>query len=504
MKILNTEQIRACDTYTIENEPIQSVDLMERASRQLARWIEKYISPSEQLLFLVGPGNNGGDALALARLLYKNGYSDLTVLILNISSKRSPDWQINETRLRELSKVALQELNENDSFPEILSNHTVIDGIFGSGLTRPLQGYWGDFINYVNQNAAETIAIDIPSGLFAESNKENSGAIIEASYTLTFQFPKLSFLLAENERFVGNWEVLDIKLHPDFIEQEPTSFYFLEADEMQGILKSRSRFAHKGHFGHAFLVAGSYQKTGAAVLAAKACLRTGVGLLTVHVPQSAYSILQTAVPEAMLCIDETELNYCESMVLENYDVLGIGPGIGKKQSMQVAFEKLINNSQHPLVADADAINILAMHPEWLQKLPENSILTPHPGEFDRLTKKHETSWGRIQSQIAFSKKHQVIVVLKGAYTSISHPNGNVYFNSTGNPGMATAGSGDVLTGIILSFLAQKYEPLDAARLGVYVHGLAGDLAMQENGEESLIASDIILNLGKAFGFLKAH
>ncbi|MGE4289926.1 MAG: NAD(P)H-hydrate dehydratase [Salinivirgaceae bacterium] len=498
MKILNVEQIRAADDYTIKNEPIASIHLMERAAQRMSDWVLLNHRLEEPLLFVAGPGNNGGDALAMARQLQKAGFINLQVWCLKISPTASPDCAMNKRYLIEQNKVPIIEIASGDPLPEIAKDTMVIDGMFGSGLSRGITGYWALVVEHINKSGCRVIAVDIPSGLFADGEQAESGAVIKAHVTLTLQFPKLSFMFAENESFVGRWEVLDIGLHPGFIEQVETPYHFLEADRVQGILKKRKRFSHKGTFGHAFLVAGSYQKTGAAVLAAKACLRSGVGLLTVHVPQTAYAIMQTAVPEAMLCIDETEMNYCESATLENYDVLGIGPGIGKKPSMQVAFEKLIKNASHPLVADADALNILAEHPEWLVHLPKNSLVTPHPGEFDRLTHNHNSAYERLLSQIDFAKKHQLFVILKGAYTRIATPEGRVYFNPTGNPGMATAGSGDVLTGILLGLLAQRYEPLEAALLGVYLHGLAGDLAAKKQGYESLIASDIMANLGAAF------
>jgi NAD(P)H-hydrate epimerase len=436
--------------------------------------------------------------LAIARLLQKAGFLYLQVWYLKIYPAASADCAMNRMYLIEQNKVPITEIASGDPLPEIAEGTVVIDGMFGSGLSRGITGYWALVVDHINNSGCRAIAVDIPSGLFADGEQAESGAVIKADVTLTLQFPKLAFMFAENERFVGRWEVLDIGLHQGFIEQVETPYCFLETDRVQSILKKRKRFSHKGTFGHAFLVAGSYQKTGAAVLAAKACLRSGVGLLTVHVPQSAYSILQTAVPEAMLCIDETEMNYCESAILKNYDVLGIGPGIGKKPSMQVAFEKLIKNASQPIVADADALNILAEHPEWLAHLPKNSLITPHPGEFDRLTRNHNSEYERLLSQIDFAKAHQLIVILKGAYTRIATPEGQVYFNPTGNPGMATAGSGDVLTGILLGLLAQRYEPMEAALLGVYLHGLAGDLAAKELGFEALIASDIIANLGAAF------
>jgi NAD(P)H-hydrate epimerase len=498
MKILRVEQIRAADSFTIQNEPIASINLMERAAQRMSDWVLLNFRLEEPLLFIAGPGNNGGDALAMARQLHKAGFKAIQVWYVKISPAASADCAMNRMYLIEQNKVPITEIASGDPLPEIADGTVVIDGMFGSGLSRGITGYWALLVEHINKSGCRVIAVDIPSGLFADGEQAESGAVIKADVTLTLQFPKLAFMFAENERFVGRWEVLDIGLHQGFIEKIDTPYRFLETGMIQSLLKKRNRFSHKGTYGHAFLVAGSYQKTGAAVLAAKACLRSGVGLLTVHVPQSAYSIMQTAVPEAMLCIDETEMNYCESATLKNYDVLGIGPGIGKKPSMQVAFEKLVINANHPLVADADALNILAEHPEWLAHLPKNSLLTPHPGEFDRLTHKHNSEYERLLSQIDFARKHQLFVILKGAYTRIATPEGQVYFNSTGNPGMATAGSGDVLTGILLGLLAQGYEPLEAALLGVYLHGLAGDIAANDLGYEALIASDIIANLGAAF------
>jgi NAD(P)H-hydrate epimerase len=499
MKLFNVDQIRAWDKYTIDKEPIESIDLMERAANQLCYWITKRYDTDTAFLIIAGPGNNGGDALALARMLAKKEYYKIIVVLCKIGPKLSPDCEINLYRLTKQDRTKIIELNPNDTLPTIDQDQIVVDGLFGSGLSRPVEGYWAKLIEHINEKAKEIIAIDIPSGLFADKNSTSlSKTIIKANNTLSFQVPKLAFLMAENYKHIKNWHVLNIGLLDAYRKTEASKIHLLQQDDVKRLLQTRKPFDHKGTFGHAFLIAGAYQKTGAAILAAKACLRSGVGLLTIHVPESAYTIMQTAVPEAMLFIDESEMKYCDTEMQKQFSAYGMGPGIGRKSSMQEALQKLMENNQAPLVLDADALNILADNPELLKKLPEHSILTPHPGEFDRLTKKHNSSEERWCTQIEFAKKHHIVVVLKGAYTSIVSPEGETWFNPTGNPGMATAGSGDVLTGIILSLLAQKYEPLNAAKVGVYMHGLAGDLATNTLGQEALIASDMISHLGPAF------
>ncbi len=502
MKILTVEQIRQADAYTISNEPIPSIQLMERAANELFKWIKNHYLLTQPIYLFAGNGNNGGDALALARLLYEGGFTSIQVFVLTISKTLTTDCETNLQSLNKLVEIPVIYINESDEFPFIPEDTVIIDGIFGSGLSRSVTGYWALLIDFINRNTSEIVAIDIPSGLSSDAPFNLGGAVVEADFTLTFQVPKLAFMFAENYQYVGKWIVLDIGLHPDYMNLVDTNYELFDLGEAKKLLKSRQKFSHKGVYGHGLLIAGSYQKSGAAILSARACLRSGIGLLTVHVPQSSYHILQTAVPEAMLFIDDTELEYCSAKSLKQFSTIGIGPGIGTKPAIQKAFMKLMENHKTPMVIDADAINILAENPNWLDMIPLNSILTPHPGEFDRLTHTHDSGYSRMQTQLEFSKKHQVIIVLKGANTSISTPEGMVFFNSTGNPGMATGGSGDVLTGIILSLLAQKYQPLDAALLGVYLHGLAGDFASKKVGEDSLIASDIIKCLGKAFLSLK--
>ncbi len=504
MKIFKTQLVKLIDKYTIEHEPILSIDLMERAASQVADWLINKFSNDRKFKIFVGPGNNGGDALVVARLLAVCSYN-VNVYIVKFTDKFSHNFNINYNRLKDLSEqkkqLKIHTLIQESQLPIINSNNIIVDGIFGSGLSRPLSGFPAKVVNHINDSDATVVAVDVPSGLFGEDNSNNNiKNIVNADFTSTFQFPKLSFLFPENDKYVGVWQVIDIGLDKNFINETETDYFYFLKNEVK--LKSRNKFDHKGKYGHALLIAGSYEKTGAAILASKACLRTGVGLLTVHVPQSAYEIMQTAVPEAMLMIDETEINYCKKETLNKFNAIGIGPGIGKKKSMKMALKAVIENSEVLIVFDADAINILSENKEWLKNIPRNSIFTPHPKEFERLAGKSTNSFERNEMQINFAKKYNVYVVLKGANTVVACPDGKCYFNSTGNPGMATAGSGDVLTGIVLSLLAQGYSSKDAALIGVFIHGLSGDIAAQEMSEEALIASDIISCLGKAFKEIK--
>jgi ADP-dependent NAD(P)H-hydrate dehydratase / NAD(P)H-hydrate epimerase len=498
MKIFTSEQIRAIDKLTIENEPVSSIDLMERASMQLYKWIEERFGRSEHFVVFAGPGNNGGDGLALSRMLYKNGYSVETYYV-KCSEKTSADWDINRLRLEKETKVHFSTLIDEDLFPIISSNDIIIDSIFGTGLTRPPEGLAAEVIRRINLTDTRKISVDIPSGLFGEDNlKCLSDSIIRADFTLSFQFPKLSYMFAENAQFLGKWQILPIDLDKTAIRKTPSSYLYLDMPDILPLIRKRNKFDHKGSYGHGLIIAGSSGKMGAAVLCASAALRSGMGLATCHIPSAGNLILQASVPEAMTESDRSESHFTDIKDVEKYNAIGVGPGLGLEPETQKALFKLMSEFRKPIVFDADALNILSMNKESLSGLPENSILTPHPKEFERLAGISGNGFERLQQQIGFSKKYRCIVVLKGANTSISTPEGKVFFNSTGNPGMATGGSGDVLTGILLSLLAQGYTSENAALTGVYLHGAAGDIAASENGYESMIASDIIKCLGKAF------
>jgi ADP-dependent NAD(P)H-hydrate dehydratase / NAD(P)H-hydrate epimerase len=498
MKILPIEQVREADLFTIENEPIASTDLMERAATQLFKWIKKRTAEKQSFRIVVGPGNNGGDGLVLARLLAENGFK-IVLQILRFTEKESPDFSVNLKRLKEQGLALIEEIRNADDFRSIDENEILIDGVFGSGLSKPILGFVAEVIEKINASEGLVLSIDMPSGLFADkSSKDSDGAIIRADYTLSFQFPKLAFLFPENDIYVGQWEVLPIGLSKEFIRKCKVSNYFMLEKETGIILKMRGRFSHKGTFGHGLLIAGSYGKMGAAVLAASAAMRSGAGLITAHVPRKGYAIMQISKPEVMVSIDPSPEIFTEVPDLAPYNAIAVGPGIGTEKQVQNALKLLIQNAGTPMLFDADAINILGENKTWIPFVPKGSIFTPHPKEFERLVGKAENDFERLEMQKRFSVKYGVFVVLKGAFTSITTPEGNSYFNSSGNPGMATGGSGDVLTGIILGLLAQGYGQLQACLLGVFLHGLAGDLAAKKLGVEALLAGDIIDFLPKAF------
>lgn len=500
MKIFEAEQVRLIDRYTIENEPIDSIDLMERASIRLAGWYVRHFHTDRQVLIFAGPGNNGGDALALARLLSERQFR-VACYLLDFGHP-SVDNTLNRQRLMDQKLARLTVLKEGDELPPIKANDVVIDGIFGSGLSRTPAGFPAVLIQHINQNASTIVAIDIPSGLSGEDNSDKDyKSVIRASYTLTFQFPFLSFFFESNDSFLGKWRVQDIKLHPDVIRNTYSPYQTLEKAEISALFPPRRKFSHKGSYGHALLISGCYGMMGAALLAGESCLRSGTGLLTLHIPRFGYSVIQTGFPEAIVSLDQSDILFSEPPDLTPYTAIGIGPGLGCKSNSGKGLKTLLENSRVPLVIDADGLNLLSQHPDWYELLPENTILTPHPKEFDRLAGESENGYKRHLKQLEFASRYRVIVVLKGAYTGIAEPGGQYWFNTTGNPGMATGGSGDVLTGIITGLLARGLSPIDASKAGVYLHGLAGDLALEELGPEAMIAGDLISFLGPAFRVL---
>lgn len=494
-KILNAEQIRKADQFTIKNEPIKSVDLMERASEAFAEKFITLYSKKKPVHIFCGTGNNGGDGLVIARLLSNLDYK-VKVYILGNPEKGSAEFNINleiiQHRLEPVRVTSIQDI------PELVKKMVIIDAIFGSGLTRPVSGIYGELIDAINFSTCENVvAVDIASGLGCEDVFPN-GKLMEVSETITFQVAKLSHLLPQNDRTSGEVHIVDIGLDHGFINSLETNYYQVTHDFVQSIYRFRGRFWHKGNAGRNLIIAGSKGKMGAAVLAAKACLKSGAGLLTMYVPQCGVDIMQTAVPEAMVAPAHNDLLIVEIPRSDPYDAIGIGPGIGTDELTVEAIEKHLGKSKVPLVLDADVLNILAENPDLLNSVKEGSILTPHPGEFKRLVGEWKDDYDRLNLQIDFAKKHKVIVVLKGANTSIATPDGSVFFNSSGNPGMATAGSGDVLTGIVTGLVGQGYAAVEASILGVYLHGLSADIYAEIHGEESLIASDIIDHLGLAF------
>lgn len=499
MKIFTTAQIHELDKYTIEHEPIASLNLMERAARALTEAVILEWPATMPVVIFAGPGNNGGDALAMARMMSEQNYQ-VTVYLFNISGQLSPDCAANKQRLQDARRLKnFIEVSMEFDPPVLDSNTLVIDGLFGSGLNKPLAGGFASLVKYINASQAKIISIDVPSGLMTEDNTYNVRAnIIRATMTLTLQQPKLSFLFPENQPFVGELRVLDIKLSKEGMAKIEAPFSMVDASDVRACLLDRSPFAHKGQMGTALLIAGSYGMAGAAVLASKACMRSGAGKVVVNTPRRNIPILQTSVPEAIVRAGNEETIFTETVDTEDYQAVGIGPGLGQSEQTAIALIAQLRRTQCPLVVDADALNILANHRAWMQQLPKGIIMTPHPKELDRLEGHSADTYERLTKARNLAERLKGYVILKGHYTAICCPDGHIIFNATGNAGMATAGSGDVLTGILTGLLARGYKPQDACVVGVYLHGLAGDLAAQELGEESLIASDIISHLGKAF------
>lgn len=491
MKILTGPQLKELDKYTIVHEPIDSIDLMERAAHALTEAIVRRWSKDFDIVVFAGPGNNGGDALAVARMLSQVGYR-VEVFLFNTKGNLSEECQKNLERLKTCGSIYFTEISTQFDPPALTEKHLVIDGLFGNGLNKPLNGGFASVVRYINASKAQVVAIDIPSGLMGEDNTYNVRAnIIRADVTLSIQLPKLSFLFPENEDIVGEWELLDIGLKQSYIDAATTAYSTIEEAEIRQILKPRKRFSHKGTFGHGLLIAGSYGMAGASILAARASLRSGIGLLTVHVPIHNHDLLQISVPEAIVQTDIHERYFAQPTHLNRYQALAIGPGLGQEEDTALAMMEQIQGSTLPLVLDADAINILSTHRNWLNRIPKRSILTPHLGELERLVGKCMDSYERLTKVKELAAYLQSYIIVKGAWSVVVTPEGAFRFNPTGNPGMATGGSGDVLTGILLGLLAQGYPQEEACLAGVYIHGLAGDMAAKEKTQMGMTAGDIV-------------
>lgn len=501
MKIYNTRDVKRLDGYTIKHEPIDSIDLMERAARLVTREVMKHWSPKVTVIVFAGWGNNGGDGLAVARLLSQAGYRG-RVYLFNPFCKLSPDAQHNKTRMGEATKFSFIEIESEFTPPPLDENTLVVDALFGSGLNSPLTGGFASLVDYINQSTASVLSIDMPSGMMGEDNGDsNYRYVVQADLTLTFQFPKLSFFFAENELSLGEWRVLDIGIHPQILAETDTPFYYTEESDVLALLKRPARFASKHNMGHVMLYAGSEGMIGAAVLAAKAVLYTGAGLLTVHLPTCGYTTMQSVVPEAMVQLDVNDKCISHMELAHSYAAVAVGCGLGRNSVTASALHELLQRLSRATVVDADALNILSDHVDWLELLPAYSIITPHVKEFDRLFGVSTHAYQRLCKAREMAKRHRLVIVLKGVHTAVVDPLGDVYINSTGNVGMATAGSGDVLTGVIVSLLAQGYSARHAAQLGVYLHGLAGDIAAREHSPQAVTAGRIVDAIGKAYLYL---
>lgn len=503
MKIFTSKQIHELDAYTIEHEPIASIDLMERAARAITHSICQRWSPRKPVIIFAGPGNNGGDALAVARMLAEKQY-DVTTYLFNIKNHLSDDCYSNKMRLKDCHRhKQFIEVTEEFDPPELTAETLVVDGLFGSGLNKPLAGGFASLVKYINASESTVVSIDLPSGLMAEDNTYNIPTnIIHADVTLTLQTKKLCMYFADCQQYLGETEVLDIKLSEEWMNDTKPQLNIVEQQNVLPLLQQRSDFAHKGTMGHALIISGCFGMAGAAVMATKACLRSGVGKVTVHIPQRNYDITQISVPEAIVQLDKDDHCFSEPVDTECYSAVAIGPGLGQRDTTAIALISQIRRTQKPLLLDADALNILGSRRAWMQQLPQGMILTPHPKEFDRLEGADcNSDYERLMKAREMAQRLQAYIILKGHYSALCQPDGSVLFNSTGNSGMATAGSGDVLTGVIVGLMSRGYSQAEAALLGMYIHGLAGDIAVNEVGKESLIATDIIKHLPDAFNTL---
>jgi ADP-dependent NAD(P)H-hydrate dehydratase / NAD(P)H-hydrate epimerase len=497
MKIISSKQTQQLDAYTIENEPITSLDLMERAAQAFTNWLRvKYTPSDKKIKIFCGLGNNGGDGLAIARQLINFNY-DIEVFVLKYSDKMSADFQQNLTR--SIDNLSIQYIDNQNFTLNFTDKDLIIDAILGSGLSRPTEGLIKDVILQINQSKTSIISIDIASGLFADSPNSEKDVIIKPDITLTFQMPKLAFMLPKNGEFVGDFEVLDIGLNKGFMDKIETKYFYTE--DASTLIKKRPKFSHKGTFGHALFIGGMHGMMGAAVLASRACMRSGVGKLTAHIPRNGTQIMQISLPEALIWeafdYNVVTTDFWHIDTLKEFSAIGIGPALGVDGKTRESLEKLFvtcENAKIPMILDADVFNNLATSKgrAVISKIPKNSVLTPHPKEFQKLIgKSWKEDFEKLELLSQFAVNQGVIVCLKGANTAIALPDGTIHFNSTGNSGMAKAGTGDVLTGIILALLAQGYSPQDAAILGVYEHGLAGNKVAEKRGQMSMLASDLV-------------
>ncbi len=497
IKVLDIKTIREADQYTIEHEPVSSLDLMERAGGLCFEWIkEKFPDTKQHFIVLAGSGNNGGDGLVIARMLHDSGYS-VAVNLVHLSDKLSPDCKLNLDRLKKKLKVNIIEKDED--IPAFSTGSIIIDALLGSGISRAPEGIVLSVIEKINTSNNTVISIDLPSGLLAdESSCKHSEKIVKATVTLTIGAPKLALFMPENGIYSGEWHLVPIGLHEKFMQEAPAKYFYLQPSDFCNTFPSRKTFSHKGTYGHALIMAGSKGKTGAAVLAARASLRSGCGLTSIHCPSDSLNIIQTAAPEAMSTIDKNADCISEIPDLSPFTAIAFGPGCGQNKATAAALKLLIQESKVPLLIDADGLNILAANKTWLAFLPENTILTPHPGEFNRLFGESKNDFERLQKAIESAAKYKCIIVLKGAYTAIISPSGQVFLNCSGNPGMGKGGSGDVLTGLISGLVARGISALNAALTGVYLHGLAGDIAAETLTQEAMNAGDLIGFLPKAW------
>ena len=497
MNIYSTQQLYEADRITCEKQQISSLDLMERAATQIFNWLDQRMQGAQVPIHIFcGIGNNGGDGLVLGRLLLQAGYH-VNVYIANFTDKRSKCFLKNYDRIKNVNKRWPKLMTSESDFPLIHPDDIIVDALFGIGLNRPPEGWVKLLIQYLNAQKAFKLSIDIPSGLPANQPVPDPEAVIQANHTLTFQAPKLAFFLPESGHYVPYFEPLNIGLDPEYLASIQPLGTLLLKEMVRPMYRQRSKFSHKGSYGHVGLYGGSYGKMGAMILASKAALNTGAGLATACVPKAGMTPIQAAAPEVMAI--ESGADQHLQTVPEQFDpsIWVAGMGMGMQDESVAALSALLKKAEGPMVLDADALNILAANKKMIDSVPKGSVLTPHPGELERLLGSWENDYQKIDLCKAFCSEKELILVVKGAHSLVTDGT-HLFINSTGNPGMATAGSGDVLSGVIGGLMAQGYNPMEAAIFGVYLHGSSGNLAVQHTGFEALVASDLIEYLGPAF------
>jgi len=497
MKIFDVQQLAEADKVTIKKQGITSEMLMERAATLAYNDIHSRLQGAQlPIKIFCGIGNNGGDGLVVGRLLLEQNYN-VTIYVVNYSNARSKDFLANYNKIKDISTTWPPLINGSEDFPKLSDEDFIIDAIFGIGLNRPLEDWVAQLVKHINKSRAFVVSIDMPSGLFADKTPSKKDAVIKAKFTLTFQAPKLVFFLPQVAEYLGDLQVLDIGLDREYLDKTSVKALLIDKQEAITFYIPRENFSHKGNYGHSLIIGGSYGKIGSISLTAIAALRSGAGLVTIYAPKCGYQILQTVLPEAMVLTDkhENELSKIEFEIKP--DVICFGMGAGTSKITTIAFKELLEKTKDPMVIDADGLNILSKEKELLKQVPENSVLTPHPKELERLVGKWKDDFEKLEKARIFSKKYKLVLVIKGAHT-ITVSGDKLFVNNTGNPGMATAGSGDVLSGVITALISQGYEPAIAAVFGVYLHGRAGDISAEKLSYQGMISSDIAKNIGAAF------
>jgi NAD(P)H-hydrate epimerase len=487
LSLLTSTQIRDADAYTIANEPIASIDLMERAAKAFTgEFINHFPDKTEAISVYCGTGNNGGDGLVIARMLGDYQYKNINVKVARFSNKSTVDFNTNLDRLKK-TPISITEIYPGSGFP-LEDGQIIVDALLGTGLNKPLEGDYKRLIDHLNSLNKMVVAVDVPTGFFTDGEIPHGAGVLSADLVITFQQAKINFLLPESGPYIKCWEAVNIGIDQSFMQTLHSPYHFVEAKDIRKILKPRHRFSNKGTYGHTLIIAGQPETMGAALLSASACVYAGSGLTTACVPQSGLTALNSYMPEIMAIVrHDMKLPQIE---WDKYSAIGIGPGLGKDELAVELITDVFTNYKKPIVIDADALNLLSIHRELWGSVPENSILTPHMKEFDRLFGDHESWWQRIQTGIQKAKEHAIYILLKNDYTIVITPEGKVFFNSTSNPAMAVGGMGDILTGIISALLAQQYASEDACILGAYLHGKAGDELALPNRTNIVLPSQV--------------